>query len=274
MALTRFQRDLCRLIAANRIEQGESYVAGGSALGTFTDSPRISRDIDLFHDTEEAVAASWEADRELLDANGYRVDIVRERPTFVEATARKEDESVLVQWTSDSAFRFFPLVEHEDFGLTLHPFDLATNKVLALVGRVEARDWFDVIACDKHIQRLGYLVWAACGKDPGFSPPSIIEEARRSSRYTAEEVSALCFEESAPDIAELSRNWRRMLDEAAEIVAALPAEDAGKCVLDRGGKLLSAPPPALAEQRKRGGVFFHTGSIRGSLPRLIERRRD
>jgi hypothetical protein len=31
------------------------------------------------------------------------------------------------------------LVEHDGLGLTLHPFDLATNKVLALVGRVRGR---------------------------------------------------------------------------------------------------------------------------------------
>jgi hypothetical protein len=39
---------------------------------------------------------------------------------------------VTIEWTRDSAFRFFPLVGHDDFGLVLHPFDLATNKVLAL----------------------------------------------------------------------------------------------------------------------------------------------
>jgi hypothetical protein len=27
---------------------------------------------------------------------------------------------VLVEWTRDSAYRFFPLVEHPDFGLVLH----------------------------------------------------------------------------------------------------------------------------------------------------------
>jgi hypothetical protein len=32
------------------------------------------------------------------------------------------------------------LVEHPDFGLTLNPFDLATNKLLVLVGRLEVRD--------------------------------------------------------------------------------------------------------------------------------------
>ena len=36
------------------------------------------------------------------------------------------------------------LVEHPDFGLALHPFDLATNKVLALVGRLEACAWWPV----------------------------------------------------------------------------------------------------------------------------------
>lgn len=35
MSITIFQRDLCRLIAANRRRSGESYVAGGVALNTF-----------------------------------------------------------------------------------------------------------------------------------------------------------------------------------------------------------------------------------------------
>lgn len=82
----------------------------------------------------------------------------------------------------DSAFRFFPLVEHLDLGLVLHPFDLATNKVLALVGRLEPRDWIDVIECDDRLQPLGYLAWAASGKDPGFTPTGILDGAARSGR--------------------------------------------------------------------------------------------
>jgi hypothetical protein len=65
---------------------------------------------------------------------------------------RRGAESVILQWTHDSAFRFFPLIEHPELGLTLHPFDLATNKVLALVGRVEARDWIDILQCDAAVQ--------------------------------------------------------------------------------------------------------------------------
>ncbi len=63
MALTAFQRRICRLLADNRIASGESYVAGGVALNELIGAPRRSNDIDLFHDADEALEASWEADR-------------------------------------------------------------------------------------------------------------------------------------------------------------------------------------------------------------------
>ena len=63
MALTEFQRGVCRLLAENRIRSGESYVAGGAALNELLHAPRRSRDLDLFHDTEQALAASWAAPR-------------------------------------------------------------------------------------------------------------------------------------------------------------------------------------------------------------------
>lgn len=63
MAVTPFQRTLCRLLAADRRARGESYVAGGVALGAALDTRRLSRDLDVFHDTTEAVSASWDHDR-------------------------------------------------------------------------------------------------------------------------------------------------------------------------------------------------------------------
>jgi hypothetical protein len=53
----------------------------------------------------------------------------RERPSFVEAEIRGNGEAVRMEWARDSAYRFFPLIHHEELGLVLHPFDLATNKV-------------------------------------------------------------------------------------------------------------------------------------------------
>lgn len=268
MALTEFQRTVCRLIAANRKEGGESYVAGGVALNRLIQSPRISRDIDLFHDTEEALLETWRADRLLLEAHGYRVTPTREGPGFVEAEVGKGTQQVQLHWARDSAFRFFPLVTHEDFGLTLHPFDLATNKVLALVGRLEVRDWLDVIRSHERIQPLGYLAWAACGKDPGYSPSFILEQAARTTHYSKVELEELAFEGSPPEIQQLSQNWRQMLAEAREIVALLSPDEVGKCVLDREGRVFCGHPLRLRSALAENCLQFHFGSIRGALPRL------
>ena len=265
MALTDFQRSLCRLIAASRVEAGESYVAGGAALNTVLGAPRLSRDIDLFHDTDEALAATWGSDRELLGRSGYRLFVVRERPTFVEVNVEKDGEAVLVQWVRDSAYRFFPLVSHDLLGLTLHPFDLATNKVLALVGRLEVRDWVDLIGCHERIQPLGFLAWGACGKDPGFSPRSLLEHARRSSRYSAAEVAELSFEGLPPDAGTLSRTWHTMLSEAERIVTLLPPERAGTCVVGEDGELFRGSPEDLEDPAR--------GARRASGSRAAARER-
>jgi hypothetical protein len=113
MALTTFQRTVCRLLADHRIASGESDVTGASALNELLAASRVSMDIDLFHDTEEALEASWDADRRMLETHGFDLRIIRERRGFVEAEVGKNGETgetVLMQWAHDSAYRFFPLV--------------------------------------------------------------------------------------------------------------------------------------------------------------------
>jgi hypothetical protein len=268
MALTRFQKDVCQLIAANRKEQNESYVAGGSALNEIICAPRLSHDIDLFHDTQEALLNTWEADRNLLISNGYKVDVVRDHQAFIEVMVSRERNHVLLQWVRDSAYRFFPLVEHDDFGLTLHPYDLATNKIMALVGRIEVRDWIDVIECNSKIQRFGYLLWGACGKDPGFSPNMILNQAKRSSRYTDDEISELLFAGERPTAGTLSRLWHKMTEEAAIILEKLPPVEVGKCILNLDGTLFRGDADLLTASLESGKIKFHSGSIRGAYPLL------
>jgi hypothetical protein len=268
MALTDYQRTVCRLLADHRIASGESYVAGGVALNEMMATARTSRDIDLFHDTDEALEASWQADRHLLEARHFAVRVIRERPSFVEAEISREGERVLMEWARDSAFRFFPLIQHPDLGLALHPFDLATNKVLALVGRLEVRDWVDLIFAGERIQPLGYLSWAACGKDPGFGPLSILQEASRSARYSAAEVHTLAFAGEPPDAADLARRWHAMLATAREVIDALPPAELGRGVLHASGRLFAGALDELQAALAQGQLVFHPGSIRGAFPQL------
>ncbi len=268
MALTAFQRDVCRVLAGRRRAGGESYVAGGIALNVALETHRLSRDLDLFHDTTEAVARSWDADRQLLEHTGYAVAPVRERPGFVQATVSRGHDRLLIEWVHDSAYRFFPLVEDEELGLTLHPFDLATNKVLALIGRLEVRDWIDVIACDERLQPLGYLAWAACGKDPGFSPLGVIDHARRSSHYSADEIETLAFQGPLPDPADLSRRWSIALETALSVIGRLPPAHAGEAVLTSEGQPFRGQADELDRSLATGEVAFHAGRLGGALPHI------
>jgi hypothetical protein len=269
MALTEYQREILAQLARERISRQESYLAGGAALTEATASPRRSKDIDLFHDTQEALVATWLDDRRILSGAGYAVEPRRELAVFVEAVVRKGTEAVLVQWAVDSAFRFFPLVKGPGDLPALHPFDLATNKALALIGRLEPRDWIDLVSCHDRIQHLGLLCWAACGKDPGTNPSLILAEAARSGRYTQIELEALSFEGTPPDAAALSIRWKGMLTEARTVVSALPPAEVGTCVLGSDGSLFQGGPLAVAQALAAAGLKYHRGSIRGSLPRFV-----
>ncbi len=267
MALTPLQRRICLLLAEQRKRSGESYVAGGAALNELLGGARMSRDVDLFHDTEEALAATWAQDRLTLQEAGLRVAPSREAPSFVQAQVGDGAETEVLQWVQDSAYRFFPLVESELFGLTLHPFDHATNKVLALAGRRKVRDWVDTIQCHDTLQPLGYLAWAASGKDPGLSPLFIIEQAART-RYVQGELDQLQFDGPTPRAAELSVRWHQAIDEARQLIRLLPSEQVGRCVLDHAGRLATAPPATLVGELAGGRLAFHEGRIRGAFPEL------
>lgn len=117
MALTPLQKEICRVISIRLRRSGESYIAGGVALNFITEGRRLSRDLDLFHDTSEAMRKGFVADVGALEAQGYAMEIVSDAPGHKEAIVSRGGEKTIIQWTRDSAFRFFPLVEHDLLGL-------------------------------------------------------------------------------------------------------------------------------------------------------------
>ena len=96
-----------------------------------------------------------EADEILLKEAGYSVQWEMHRGGLFRAVVSRDGEHVRLDWSFDSAFRFFPAQSDEDFGYCLHPADLATNKVLALVGRSEIRDFLDTLQLDEGYLSLG-----------------------------------------------------------------------------------------------------------------------
>ena len=100
---------------------------------------------------------------------------------------------------------------------------------------------------------------------------AILEHAASSGRYSAAEVGELAFDGALPDPAELSRKWKSLLDAACQIVAVLPAEQVGTCVLTRRGALFTGNGKEAEQALACGELMFHAGRFKGAYPRIVSR---
>jgi hypothetical protein len=121
------------------------------------------------------------------------------------------------------------------------------------------------VTCDERLQPLGALAWAACGKDEGYNPVSLLAELART-HYGQVELDALEFDGPRPDAAKLGRRWHAMLREARELCDALPSAEVGACVLDARLEPFRGDAERLGGELAAGRIRFHRGTIRGSWP--------
>lgn len=258
MPLTDYQAEVARLLSAQRTL--DSYLAGGAALHLEPNSTRYSNDLDYFQDSEERVASAFEGDRQVLTSEGYTVETLLDRPGFVRAVVKKGEEATKVEWVHDTAWRFLPALADERVGYMLHPVDLAINKLLALVGRDEARDLLDTIETHQKILPLGALVWAAVGKDPGFSPQSLLELLSRRGRFRPDEFERLHLKEKV-DPREMKATWLKALEEARAFVETRSSDELGALFFDPDQKRFVMPAPESV-------VVPHFGRPGGVLPQV------
>ena len=258
MPLTDFQARVARLLAANRTE--DSYLAGGAAILIEPNTTRYSRDLDYFHDSESRVATAFGADRALLDREGFDVEVDLNQPGYIRAIVTRADDAAKVEWARDSAWRFMPTVKDDRVGFLLHPVDLAVNKVLALAGRDEPRDLLDIVHLHRNVLVLATLCWAACGKDPGFSPISILELLRRRGRVRPEDLARLDLAQEI-DLADLKRRWLEALEDVEPFARSRPAEELG-CLY------FSPAHRAFVDPRAADDAVPHFGRPGGVVPQV------
>lgn len=239
MPLTPFQHEVLRLLAANRSEA--SHFAGGTILNASNGSLRFSHDFDIFHDAEEEVMRASDEDVAALRAAGYEVETRAGNwsgaCSFRKAKLIHGEDELEIDWALDSAFRFFPIERDPLFGWRLHLFDMATNKALALSARSVTRDYVDIVELDKSFP-LEAIIWAACGKDPGFTPMLLLEMMRRFARVDPRKLATIQARNLDP--VELKKAWIEMSDRAeAEITRVadtMPDLPIGVAFVDAQGK--------------------------------------
>jgi hypothetical protein len=263
MPISALQAKILKQISANR--SPESHLAGATVLNRADESPRFSQDPDLFHDAAESVAISAERDCETLICAGYDVEWLMRRPAFYRAIIRVGKEELIIEWAQDSAFRFFPLEQDPVCGFRLHTVDAATNKLLALAGRSEVRDLVDILYLDQSYLSLGSLCWAACGKDAGYTPDFLLEQANRHTAYGQVDLDRLALREPL-EMPELKQEWLRCLEKARTLVAHLPADEIGCLYLDQS-KTPVCPDPSSDQFP---ALIRHRGSVGGAWPVIRE----
>ncbi len=262
MPLTPFQGRLLADLAAP--PNDDRYLAGGAALHFAPNSTRFSDDLDFFHDSEARVAAAFAADRERLTRLGYGLAVEASLPGFVRAIVSRGPDETRIDWAHDSAWRFMPLVRDPLGGLLLDPVDLAVNKLLALAGRDEPRDYVDILFVHERVLAVAGLCWAAPGKDPGFTPLSLLELLKRRGKYHPEDFDRLRLTEPF-DLVRVKGEWLGALGEAESFARSRPADEMG-CLYysHREGRFVMPP----AGELDTTGIAPHFGTPGGVLPRV------
>lgn len=207
-----FQRTVTRIALEASAPSGFA-LAGSGAIREHGVIDRLSQDIDLFTSNTNEDAFGGAVDRvvDALDAAGYAVELGRRTPQFARLLVRTtEGEQVDIDLGMD--WREADPVTLE-VGPVLSIQDAVGNKVSALYGRGEARDFFDVDA----IRASGHytdaqLIDATAERDPGFDIGIFADQLQRVNRLGYEDL-----EEYGVDAAELASLKERLTDWATQL---------------------------------------------------------
>ena len=267
MAITQFQRELLAVLAKGR--NPNSHFAGGATLNR--NNPRLSDDFDIFTDDAAILVRSVHDDLNNLAAAGYQVDqtFTPERQIqHFKCVVEREGHSTSVEWACDTVHRFFPAIEDPEFGWRLRQFDLAVNKVLALAGRREPRDYVDVVALHRAGLTIATIANAAPGKDAGLTPELVLDEITRNARFSADELKTVHSLEPIDAVA-TKRAFLQGVAEARDIFRQLSLEAAGTVFIGASGKFV---PTTIAADRSASTTKRPTSAY-GALPLLSARQR-
>lgn len=180
--LSALQRQVATIIAG--LDEAEGFaLAGGAALIVRREIDRGTRDLDFFGPSGDAVDRLLPAVEHALGSVGYDTERVQVSSGFARLLIRDGDQHTELDLGADA--RLFP-IEPGDPAPTLSSEELAVDKVLAVFGRAEARDFADLSALEPRYG-LKHLFKLAAEKDRGFSPDMFADMLGRFSRLRRDE---------------------------------------------------------------------------------------
>ena len=199
--LTPLQRRVAEIVAGLAEADGFA-LAGGAALIVRGEVDRRTRDLDFFGLSTEAVDGLVPAVERALAAASLGVDRVQASPGFARLIVSSGEERTELDLGADA--RLFP-VEPGDPAPTLSSEELAVDKVLAIFGRAEARDFADLMALAPRYG-LEHLFTLAAENDRGFDVAVFVEMLARFGRLRRDEFDL--DDASYERLVETVASWR------------------------------------------------------------------
>jgi hypothetical protein len=180
--LTPLQERVARIVGG--LEEAEDFaLAGGAALIVRGDVDRKTRDPDYFGPSADEVDELLPAVRRALEADGLTVRDVQVAAGFARLEVTLGAEHLEVDLGTDA--RLYP-PEGGALGPMLTGEELAVDKVLAIFGRAEARDFYHLSALEPRYG-LDRLCRLAADKDAGFSVEVFADMLLRFDRLGRQE---------------------------------------------------------------------------------------
>lgn len=157
-------------IALSAAGQYGFALAGGYAVRAHGMGDRLSSDVDLFTDSPRRADFPSAVDAVIaaFKSHGYSVESAMRNETFARLLLTKVGSAEVDKLELAVDWRAHPPVA-ADIGPVLHPDDAVANKMCALFGRAEARDFLDVdaaISSGRYTRER--LLELASEADPGF----------------------------------------------------------------------------------------------------------
>ena len=218
--LTNLQKKI--LLRFSELNDKEAfYLTGGTALSAVFLKHRRSNDLDFFTNIEELIRPLNQKLEASLRKEGFKVERLRGFHSFVELSVSSDNDSTVVHFALDSPFRFEQPSDFDEIpGIKVDSLiDIATNKLLALFGRAELKDFIDIYFLIKdHFNKIE-LIEKAAQKDPGFDLYWLGIAMERINDFTDDspDLHLLARSCAMNDLKEFFRNWKKdILKEIAE----------------------------------------------------------
>jgi hypothetical protein len=173
------------VVIAGLSEADGFALAGGAALIVRDVIQRGTRDLDFFGPSAVSVNRLFPAADQALRDAGLDVELVIVNDGFVRLMVSDGAERTQLDLATDA--RLFPAEQGPGYSM-LSTEELAVDKVLAVFGRAEARDFMDLAALEVRFD-LDHLMELAVQKDRGFTPAPFAESAAQFIRLRREEFS-------------------------------------------------------------------------------------